>query len=613
MKTLSEKLFLLLPKGDKVKIGILFAMMVVASLLALLGVGMIPVFVLAVVNPDYILQMPFLGDLLVTLNITSTQRLVAAGALFILFIFASKNGFMFYFDYVKTKFMLKRKVYLENRLFRAYMNSPYLLFLSRSSSELIRNINGEVTRLIDGILKPAINIALNAMITILIVGALIYVEPLISGLGIVLFGGGSYLFLRITKNKMSWYGSEALKHRHLKMKALMQGLGGFKDVKVLNRESYFLRVFDKHIKKILKYDLWNTILKSLPVHVIEMLALSGVLFIAVAMILQGRHADAIVPTIALFGAAIMRLKPSIFSLIDSVNSLQYNTHSVDTILEDVQKLESYQKLNSTDPRKANRDQRTEIKDYIELENVTFRYPNSSDSAVLNINLKIPKNHAIAFVGVSGAGKTTLADVILGLLEPQEGTICVDGLNIYNDIQKWQHNIGYIPQTIYLLDDSIKRNICFGIDDEEIDAEQLNKVIETAQLSELIKSLPQGVETQVGERGVRLSGGQRQRIGIARALYHNPQLIIMDEATSALDNITEKYVIDAIEKLKGEKTIIMIAHRLTTVQKCDTIYLMEGAEIIASGSYQQLIETSKEFREISMIGFEPSAKLLETDH
>lgn len=605
MKKLFEKIFLLLPKGDKIKISILFGMMVIASLLALLGVGMIPLFVLAVVNPEYILQMPVLGELLHTLNITSTQRLVVVGALFLLFTFAFKNGYMLYFDYVKTKYMLNRKVYIQNRLFRAYMNSPYLLFLSRNSSELVRNISGEVSRVMEGVLQPAINIALNAMITIFIVVALIYAEPLISGLGIILFGGGSYLFLRITKNKMSMYGSRALEHRHLKMKALMQGLGGFKDVKVLSRENFFLKVFDKHVQKILKYDLWNTILKTLPVHIIEMLALSGILFIAVTMILQGRHADAIVPTIALFGAAVMKLKPSIFSLIDNVNSLRYNTHSIDTILEDLQKLEAY-RVTESEPsvQKSARDHRIEIKHHIELEDVSFRYPGSSEEAVTNINLTIPKNHAIAFAGASGAGKTTLADVILGLLEPQTGNIYVDGVNIFDNIQKWQQNIGYIPQTIYLLDDSIKNNICFGISDSEIDPVQLQTVIEIAQLSELIQNLPQGADTLVGERGVRLSGGQRQRIGIARALYHNPQLIIMDEATSALDNITEKYVIRAIEQLKGEKTIIMIAHRLTTIQKCDTIYLMEGAEIIASGSYAHLIETSPEFRELSMIDSDP---------
>lgn len=612
MRSLSRKIFLLLPKGDRLRIGLLIAMMLIASLLSLLGVGMIPVFVLTVINPDYILEMPVVGELLSSLNITTTERLVVVGALFLLFVFAAKNVYMIYYDYVKTKYMLHRKVYIQNRLFRAYMSSPYLLFLSRNSSELIRNIDGESTRVMDGVLKPALDITLNGMMTLMIIVALIYVEPFISGMGILLFGGGSYIFLRSSRSKMRSFGSKALHHRHLKMKALMQGLGGFKDVKVLNREWYFLKDFDTNIRKILKYDLWNTIFRALPVHIIELLALSGVLFIAVTMILQGRSADAIVPVIALFGAAVMRLKPSIFSLIEGVNSLHYNTHSIDTILTDLHKLENQKGSTLPPPGKKGNAERLEIRDHLELKNVAFKYPGNSDYAVENINIRIPKNHAVAFVGASGAGKTTLADVILGLLKPQRGEIRVDGVDIFDDIRKWQHNIGYIPQDIYLLDEPIRNNICFGVEEHEIDEEQLKMVIETAQLSDLIRSLPEGVDTLVGERGVRLSGGQRQRIGIARALYHDPQLIIMDEATSALDNITEKYLIHAIEQLKGEKTIIMIAHRLTTVQKCDTIYLMEGAEIIAAGPYSHLLENSPEFREMSLIGDETSADLFEPE-
>jgi ATP-binding cassette subfamily C protein len=204
------------------------------------------------------------------------------------------------------------------------------------------------------------------------------------------------------------------------------------------------------------------------------------------------------------------------------------------------------------------------------------------------------------VGESGAGKTTIVDVILGLLEPQKGLIEVDGQNVYKCTEKWQKNIGYIPQEIYLLDDTIRRNICFGIPDDEIDEESLQTAIKTAQLTELIGNLEKGDRTKVGERGIRLSGGQRQRIGIARALYHNPQVLVMDEATSALDNITEKYVINAIERLKGEKTIIMIAHRLTTVENCDTIYLMKNARVIASGTYSELVHTSPEFRKMSLV-------------
>jgi ATP-binding cassette subfamily C protein len=340
-----------------------------------------------------------------------------------------------------------------------------------------------------------------------------------------------------------------------------------------------------------------------------MLALGGVLFIAVSMILQGRDPETIVPTIALFGAAVMKLKPSIFTMIDQVNSIRFNQHSIDEIWIDLNRLEnlstkrqsSQRVYPSGSPEEHGKESSVlHVEHTIDLKNVTFIYPDSSLPAVRDISLSIQKNSAVAFVGESGAGKTTIVDVILGLLEPQSGTIEVDGHNVYNCTEQWQRNIGYIPQEIYLLDDTIRRNICFGIPDDQIDEESLQTAIETAQLREMINQLEKGDRTRVGERGIRLSGGQRQRIGIARALYHNPQVLVMDEATSALDNITEKYVINAIERLKGEKTIIMIAHRLTTVENCDTIHLMKDAHIIASGSFNELQHTSAEFRKMSLM-------------
>jgi len=305
----------------------------------------------------------------------------------------------------------------------------------------------------------------------------------------------------------------------------------------------------------------------------------------------------------------MKLKPSIFSLIDQVNSIRFNKHSIEQIWLDLNRLENlYTKKQDTElkyqKRKTNGQNGEQsplhLENKIDLKDVTFVYPDSKLPAVKNISLSIEKNSAVAFVGESGAGKTTIVDVILGLLEPQKGTIEVDGQNVYECTEQWQKNIGYIPQEIYLLDDTIRRNICFGIPDDQIDKESLKTAIETAQLSELIGQLEKGDRTRVGERGIRLSGGQRQRIGIARALYHNPQVLVMDEATSALDNITEKYVIDAIERLKGEKTIIMIAHRLTTVENCDTIHLMKDARIIASGTFSELQHTSAEFRKMSLM-------------
>jgi len=604
-----RKLLSLLPKGDLLKLSILFAMMLAASLLALLGVGTVPVFVLAVVDSERVFQMPFLGDILQSMNITTTGRLVGFGALFLMGIYALKNAYMFLYDYINTRFMLRRVMLLQNRLFKAYMNSPYLMFLTRNSSELIRNINSESTRAINQTLKPSMAIMLHSLMVLVITSALIYAEPLIAGLGILLFGGFSLIFLKLTQKKMTWYGTQALRHRRSMMQAIIQGLGGFKDAKVLNRESFFLGVFGNHANYILRYELWNSILRALPVRIIEMLALGGVLFIAVSMILQGRDPETIVPTIALFGAAVMKLKPSIFQLIDQVNNIRYNKHSIEEVWLDLNRLENLytrkkneeKQFQAKNGKGAETDQPVlQLEQSIDLKNVTFVYPDSNLPAVKDITLTIEKNSAVAFVGESGAGKTTIVDVILGLLEPQSGTIEVDGQNVYKCTERWQKNIGYIPQEIYLLDDTIRRNICFGIPDDQIDEESLQTAIKTAQLTDLLNNLEKGDRTTVGERGIRLSGGQRQRIGIARALYHNPQVLVMDEATSALDNITEKYVIDAIERLKGEKTIIMIAHRLTTIENCDTIHLMKNARVIASGTYRELVHTSPEFREMSMM-------------
>ena len=601
MKDTIQKLLSLLPEGDLVKLAIIFIMMIAASLLALLGVGMVPVFVLAVVDSSRLYDLPILGEMLSAMDIISTRKLVGLGAVILLSIYAIKNAYMFFYDYINTRFMLRRVVLLQNRLFSAYMNSPYLLSLTRNSSELIRNISSESSRAINQTLKPMLAIMLHSIMIVVIASALFYTEPLISGLGILFFGGFSIIFLKITQKKMTWFGTQALRHRRSMMQAIIQGLGGFKDAKVLNRESFFLGVFGTHANRIQRYELWNNVLRALPIRIIEMLALGGVLFIAVAMILQGRDPEIIVPTISLFGAAVMKLKPSIFTLIDQVNSIRFNKHSIEQIWLDLNRLEN-RKQNDQLALNGDSKQKPKLKlgKSIELNDVSFVYPDSNIPAVKNISLRIPKNSAVAFVGESGAGKTTIVDVILGLLEPQEGTIEVDNQNVYNFTKLWQRNIGYVPQEIFLLDDTIRRNICFGIPDDEIDEESLKTAIFAAHLTELINDLEKGDKTRVGERGIRLSGGQRQRIGIARALYHNPQVMVMDEATSALDNITEKYVIDAIERLKGDKTIIMIAHRLSTVENCDTIYMMKNARLVASGTYDELLNTSPEFRELSMM-------------
>lgn len=596
MRQAVRQIYHLLPEGDLFKIGILFVMMIIASFITLIGVGTVPVFVSAVIDADRILNYPILGEFLTSINITTPQELAVFGAFALITIYLFKNLFMLFYSYMNGKFMLNRVLFLQNRIFRAYMNSPYTFYISRNSSELLRNINSEVTKIVNGTLQPALLISLNVITTVVVVAGLVVVEPLITGLGIIFFGGFAFLFLRMTKNAISRYGSESLAHRKSMTKAILEGLQGFKDAKVLKRERYFLSEYNQHAHKHKVYDIKNMILNTLPRQIIEMLALSGILFIAVVMVLQGREVSTIVPMIALFGAAVMKLKPSINSIIGDVNRLRYNIYSVEAVYEDLTYLEERYEQEPS-PRLG---EKLRLNHEIRLKNLDYAYPDQSQPAIKNINITIPKNKAVAFVGPSGVGKTTLVDVILGLLVPQRGSITVDGLNVFSNLDAWQRNIGYIPQFINLLDDSIRRNICFGIPEDEVDEEMLQTAIEIAQLKDFLSTLDDGVETVVGERGVRLSGGQRQRIGIARALYNNPQVLVMDEATSALDNITERVLIKAIERLRGDRTIIMIAHRLTSVKNCDTIYMMKDGEVIADGTYEELLVNSKEFREMSLV-------------
>lgn len=592
-----KKIYSLLPDGDLRKLVLLFVMMVVASFLTLLGIGTIPLFVAVVLDAPRVLATPVVGPFLEAIDIRTPQRLVVFSSGVLILVYLLKNLYMLVYDYVHNKFMLNRRLLLQDRLFNAYMRSPYTWFISRNTSELLRNVNQEINRVLDGTLKPLMNIALNCTMAVFIIGGLMLVEPFITGIGMLIFGGGSFLFLRLTRKKINFFGKESIRHRRWMNQAVLQGLGGFKDVKVLHRESHFLDEYHYHADKHRVYDLWKIVLNKVPVYMVELIALTGILFIAIVMVLQFRELESIITVLALYGAAIVKIKPSIVNIIADTNTLRYNYYSVEEVYRDLQLLEErrmpLRRLKSDAPPLL-------LEQGIELRNLEYSYPNTTSPAVMNINLTIPKKSAVAFVGSSGAGKTTLADVILGLLKPQKGEVLADGANVFDNLAGWQKNIGYIPQFIYLTDDTIRRNICFGIPDDEVDEEQLRTVIETAQLGELVDNLEDGWNTLVGERGIRLSGGQRQRIGIARALYNNPQIMVMDEATSALDNVTEKFVVDAIDRLKGEKTLIMIAHRLTTVQNCDVIYLMKDAEIIAQGTYEELLLTSKEFREMSLV-------------
>lgn len=611
MTSTIKKIFSLLHAGDKIKLFILLLMMLLAALLEVVGIGMIPVFVSIVAAPGMIMEIEWLAPLLERLGIVTGEDLLVYGAIFLIGAFILKNTYIIFFNYIQSRFIYARLASIGTNLFRLYMHAPYEFHLKRNTSQLLRNVYNETLHLVNGVLTPFLSITKDLVIIIGIFILLLWMEPLISLIVFVMLGGGGAIFLKLLRERTKRYGLQAQDERANMIRSINEGLNGFKDARILNREKWFYNRFSVNVKSFCKSQRFSYLANVASKPVLETMAVSGLLLIALLLYYQGRGLESVVPVMALFGAATLRIMPALQEMTKAITTLRYNIVAVDPIYDDTMELKEYAKKFKTSKSKktvvsgenasSQKASKLILSEKICFERVSYSYPESKVEAVNNLSFSIQKGSAIGFVGPSGAGKTTLVDMLLGLLEPQTGIIKIDNKNLQDDIIGWKENIGYIPQFIFLADNTIKRNIAFGLPDEKIVDEKLQKAIEAAQLTELIASLPNGVDTFIGERGTRLSGGQRQRIGIARALYNNPQVLVMDEATSALDNVTERYVINAIERLKGERTIIMIAHRLTTVEKCDQLFFMQNGYIEDSGTYAELFGKNSAFKNMAMPG------------
>ncbi len=570
-------------------------MMMIAAFLEVLGLGTIPAFVSIVANPQRVMEHETWGPIIARFGIDGSRELLIYGAILLVSVFVIKNIYLVLYRYLEARFIYNRRYKFSHKLMTAYMQAPYTFYLGRNSSELLRNTNGEVNILINNVLVPLMHITKESVMALSVLIFLFAVEPVISMFVMLVMGSLAGLFLFITQRRVKRFGVEAQKYRKDMMKAARQGFGGIKDVRVLNREAHMVEVFREMAFRSSRLQMMKKVISDIPRPMIETIAVAGIMAIAVVMHHQGRPIADIVPIIALFGVAVVRVMPAIQVVTQKLTDLRYNLPSVNPVYDDLTELKAHQKEFRSDRR---RKAITTLSDRITIRDLHYRYPNSEEQALNGLSLAVDKGQAVAFVGPSGAGKTTIVDVLLGLLEPQKGEILVDGENIFESISAWQRNIGYIPQFIYLADDTMRRNIAFGLPDDQIEDEKIRRAVEQAQLQELVDRLPNGLDTVIGERGARLSGGQRQRIGIARALYHNPQVLVMDEATSALDNVTEHHIINAIESLRGERTIIMIAHRLTTVMNCDKLYLMENGRITDEGTYADLLARNAGFREMA---------------
>jgi ATP-binding cassette, subfamily B, bacterial PglK len=584
LKDTIKKLNVLFNKRDKKMFLLLFFMMIIAAVFETAGIGLIVPFVGIVSNPAIIQAQPILLFVYQFLNFQTTNAFILFAVCVLLTVFIIKNFYLLGFYYLQYRVIFNQKVKLSSLMFKEYLTKPYTFHLQRNSAELLRNVNGEVAKIFDGILLATFQLLTEILVVISILALLIVTAPLATITAGILLGGSVFVFFRIFRNKITYLGKENQKISREVIKWVNQGLGASKEIKVSGKEHYFVNSYEKQSSIMASITTYKNMLDQVPRLFIETLLVSVVLITMIIIIFQGTNTANLMATMSLFAMAAFRLMPSINRIVASLSTIRFSQPALTVVYKDLiednfeKKPNPENEINGSKPVKEAEGEKT-FKKSIDLENVYFRYPNQDEYSIRDVSLTIPIGNSVAFVGTSGAGKTTIVDIILGLLEPEKGLVFIDGKMLIELLPIWKSKIGYIPQSIYLSDETIRKNIAFGIDDNYIDELAIQKAIKDAQLEDFVNSLPEGLDTIVGERGVRLSGGQRQRIGIARALYHNPEIIFLDEATSALDNSTEKEIMRAIDGLKGEKTLIIIAHRLSTIENCDIVFKVDKGRLI----------------------------------
>ena len=584
--TILKKIWSMLLADECQSAIMLMVLILIGMILEAMGIGLIVPALALITQNDLADKYPALMSWSNSMGNPSHGQLVIAGMLILVSVYAFKAMFLAFLAWKQGQFTYNLQANLSRRLLRGYLHQPYIFHLGRNSAQLIRNTIGQVSG-ITNVTQQILMLITETMILTGVFILLVYVEPLGAFLSLVIFGLAGWIFNRMSKERLLRWGETRQHHEGFRIQHAQQGFGGVKDVKLLGRESEFIEQYQTHNKGSAQIGARQFTLQALPRLWFELLAVVCLAVLVITMINQEKHLEALLPTIGLFAAAAFRLMPSVGRIHGSIQNIRYLIPVVDNIYSELNL------LNETTIDKC--DKPLPLENEINIEQVSFQYPSTELQSLDKVNLSIPKGSLVGLVGGSGAGKSTLIDIVLGLFSPSSGSIKVDGIDIQNNIRGWQDQIGYVPQSIYLTDDTLRQNIAFGIPANQVDENAIWKAIHAAQLEQFINELPQGLDTVVGECGIRLSGGQRQRIGIARALYHNPPVLVLDEATSSLDISTERGVMDAVNALHGTKTVIIVAHRLSTVEHCDYLYRLEKGVIVDEGETSKVLNrlTAKE--------------------
>ena len=579
----------LLNVGERRRIIVLFSLMVVGMGLEMLGIGLIIPAVTLLLQTAPSETYPPLAVVVEMLGQPTQVQLITGGMLLLVGVYLVKALFLGFLAWYQNDFAFGVQRHISRELFATYLYQPYAFHLQRNSAQLIRNAVNEVHKLWFLILNPTLVVLGEGLVLVGVTCLLFIVEPIGALIVVLVLGCAAWGFHLYTRGRLLRLGIARQHHDGQRIQELQQGLGGVKEAKLLGRESGFLAKYEEHNAESARVEQFQATLQLLPRLWIELLAVTGLATLIITMLMQGQAAASIVPTLGLFAAAAFRLMPSAYRVLGAVQNLPYGMPVIKMLREEL-KLTPELPANaepSVNSRVAN-----SFKNDIRLVDVDYMYPSAPEFALQGLNISIRKGDSIGFVGPSGSGKSTLVDIVLGLLTPTSGEVQVDKKNIQSDLRSWQDQIGYVPQSVYLTDDTLRNNVAFGIPSDQIDEGAVTRAVQAAQLDTFVANQPHGLDTVVGERGVRLSGGQLQRIGIARALYHDPSVLVLDEATSALDTLTEKGVMDSVEALQGSKTLLIVAHRLSTVEHCSRLYQLDRGRVIAEGAPAQLLQGQK---------------------
>lgn len=588
-----KRLYRILPPSSKRGLPFVIIVSLISAIFETASVASILPFMAVVMDPGVLFKYPWLEKSLAIFNIQTQQGAVIGAGVLTVAVLAVGNVVTAANLWIQTHYIALARRELSSELFTGYLYLPYSFHVQRDTPSLGRVIGGDVESALGGFLASLIGVVAKGLSGLVLIGLIIVVDPTVA-LGTVLVLGCGYMFVyRLIRARQVRLGAKMVEASLAVGRISLEGLSGVKELRVLGRESSSTVEYKKSFTELTDTQASNLLASALPRYVIEVFAYAGIVAVTLAFVIKGEGTGAI-PSLALYALAGNRLVPIFQQFFAAAITIKYHTRAVESLEADL----AIVRQNEV-PSLSKDDSPLTFKNEINLSHLTFSYPSANRPALNDVSLRIPQNQSIGFVGRTGSGKTTLADMILGLYTPQSGSISVDGQILTEDnARSWRRRVGYVPQTVFLTNASVARNIALGIPEDQIDHEAVLRAAHMAQADEFISQMPDGYDTIVGERGVKLSGGQRQRLGIARALYHNPDVLVFDEATSALDGMTEDAVMQAVQTLSVERTMILIAHRLRTVQACDRIVMLEAGRIVADGSYTDLVTQSEAFRKLA---------------